>query len=215
MIEVDADATRSRRRTWVTGGALLIAAALLGLGAVSAPGLPFGIAQLLFHAGAVVFAVGLGRGGSVTARRPLGTAAIIALAAWTLLVTPVAWMLVNEALPFDAADGAYMSTVRMIGMTDQVVTLVLAIIAVMQIGRIAVVPKPWNWAPLWALGAIVVAQLMPNLLAAATRIGDQTVLGALFSLIPLVTAAAVAFLGVIAIALAARTTEKVVFASPR
>lgn len=216
MIEVDAatHATRSRLRTWMTGGALFILSALLGLGAVSMPGLPFGISQLLFHAGAVVFAIGLGREGSVTARRPLGTGAIIALAAWTLVVTPVAWLLLGSALPIDA-DLDHVSTATMIGMTGEIVSLALAVIAVTQIGRIAVVPKPWNWAPLWALLAIVAAQLLPNLLAAAITTADQAVLGALFSVIGLISAGAVAFLGVIAIVLAVRPAagETVVFAS--
>ncbi|MEJ6553519.1 hypothetical protein PQI51_00610 [Microbacterium esteraromaticum] len=213
MIDVTAaDTTRSRRRTWMTGGVMFVASALLGLGMVTVPGLPFSISQLLFHAGAVVFAIGLGRGGSVTGRRPLGTGAIIALAVWSLIMAPVAWMLVNSAAPTDAG---YLSTAAMVSTADQVVSLVLAIIAAVQIGRIAIVPKPWNWAPLWALGAIVVAQLIPNLIAAAGSISDQTLLGALFAVISLISASAVAFLGVVALVLALRPApgETVVFAS--
>ncbi|MFS2279573.1 hypothetical protein V2S04_01980 [Microbacterium sp. OR21] len=213
MIDVTAaDTTRSRRRTWMTGGVMFVASALLGLGMVTVPGLPFSISQLLFHAGAVVFAIGLGRGGSVTGRRTLGTGAIIALAVWSLIMVPVAWMLVNSAAPTDAG---YLSTAAMVGTADQVVSLVLAIIAAVQIGRIAIVPKPWNWAPLWALGAIVVAQLIPNLIAAAGSISDQTLLGALFAVISLISASAVAFLGVVALVLALRPApgETVVFAS--
>lgn len=213
MIDVTAtDTTRSRRRTWMTGGVMFVASALLGLGMVTVPGLPFSISQLLFHAGAVVFAIGLGRGGSVTGRRPLGTGAIIALAVWSLIMAPVAWMLVNSAAPTDAG---YLSTAAMVGTADQVVSLVLAIIAAVQIGRIAIVPKPWNWAPLWALGATVVAQLIPNLIAAAGSISDQTLMGALFAVISLISASAVAFLGVVALVLALRPAagETVVFAS--
>lgn len=216
MIEVTAaaDTTISRRRTWMTGGVLFVVSALLGLGMVTVPGLPFSISQLLFHAGAVVFAIGLGRAGSVTGRRPLGTGAIIALAVWSLVVAPVAWMLVNSAAPTDAS---YPSTAAMVGTADQVVSLVLAIIAAVQIGRIAIVPRPGNWAPLWALGAIVVAQLIPNLIAAAGSISDQTLLGALFAVISLTAASAVAFLGVVALVLALRPApgETVVFASQR
>src|SRR5690606_3646194 len=121
MIDVTAaaDTTRSRRRTWMTGGALFVASALLGLGMVTVSGLPFSISQLLFHAGAVVFAIGLGRGGSVTGRRPLGTGAIIALAVWSLVVAPVAWMLVNSAAPTDVG---YLSTAAMVGTADEVVS---------------------------------------------------------------------------------------------
>ncbi|WP_313354459.1 hypothetical protein [Microbacterium sp.] len=216
MIDVTAaaDTTRSRRRTWMTGGVLFVASALLGLGMVTVSGLPFSISQLLFHAGAVVFAIGLGRGGSVTGRRPLGTGAIIALAVWSLVVAPVAWMLVNSAAPTDVGD---LSTAAMVGTADEVVSLVLAIIAAVRIGRIAMVPRPWNWAPLWALGAIVFAQLIPNLIAAAGSISDQTLLDALFAVISLISASAVAFLGVVALVLALRPApgETVVFASQR
>jgi hypothetical protein len=111
----------------------------------------------------------------------------------------------------------YLSTAAMVGTADQGVSLVLAIIAAVQIGRIAMVPGPWNWAPLWALGAIVVAQLIPNLIAAAGSISDQTLLGALFAVVGLISASAVAFLGVVALVLALRPApgETVVFASQR
>lgn len=214
MIDVTAvaDTTRSRRRTWMTGGALFLVSALLGLGMVTVPGLPFSVSQMLFHAGAVVFAIGLGRAGSVTGRRPLGTGAIIALAVWSLIASPLAWMLVNAGPPTDAG---YLSTATMMGTADQVVGLVLAIIAAVRIGRTAIVPRPWSWAPLWALSAIVIAQLIPNLIAAAGSISDQTLLGALFAVIGLISASAVAFLGVVALVLALRPApgETVVFAS--
>lgn len=217
MIEVDAtaDAIRQRRRTWMTGGVLFLVSALLGLARVSVPGLPFGISQLLFHAGAVVFAVGLGRGGSVTARRPLGTGAIIALAVWALVGSPVLWALVNSAAPADGVDDSYLASAAMVGTTGEIVGLVLAIIAVAQVGRIAVVPKPWNWAPLWALIGVVAAQLVPNLIATAMRTGDQALLGALFAMIDLISAGAVAFLGVVGLMLSLRPArgDSVVFTS--
>ena len=115
VVDATADAVRQRRRTWMTGGVLFLVSALLGLARVSVPGLPFGISQLLFHAGAVVFAVGLGRGGSVTARRPLGTGAIIALAVWAQVGSPVLWALVNSGAPADGVDDSYLASAAMVG----------------------------------------------------------------------------------------------------
>jgi hypothetical protein len=74
MIDVDAGGTdaRARRRTWMLGGGLLAASALLSLWVASSPGAPVGIVPgLFFAAGAIVFAIGLGQSGSVTARRPI------------------------------------------------------------------------------------------------------------------------------------------------
>lgn len=224
MIEVDtaADATRSRRRTWITGGVLFVASALLELAPPElAFGMSFGLSTVLFAVGAGVFAIGLGRPGSVTARRPLGTSAVIALAVWQLLSGPlftaVSAMLLAGSSPMDMSGfGRDLGLVTMLTTSMDVITLALTIVATVQIARIAVVPRPFNRAPLWALIAVVFAQLVPNAIAVAGSIDDQEQLSALFALIPLITAAAVAFLGVVAIVLAVRPAggETVVFASP-
>lgn len=205
----------------MTGGVLFLVSALLSGGMASMqallPGLPFDISRVLFWVGAIIFAIGLGRAGSVTARRPLGTGAIIALAAWTLIVAPVAWILVVSEQPTMAVEGGYPTTVAVMGTAEQVVSLLLAIIAVVQIGRAAIVSNPWNWAPLWALLAVVVAQLIPNLVATVGAITDQSLLAALFAVIGIVSSGAVAFLGVTAIVLAVRTAsgEMVVYTTRR
>ncbi|MFJ4046132.1 hypothetical protein ACIPV2_10350 [Microbacterium sp. NPDC089987] len=207
MIEVSAndDGARARRDTWMTGGVLFV---LSALATVVPPeltfGLPFDIASLLFGLGAVIFAIGLGSAGSVTARRPLGTGAIVALVAWTVAVAPVLWMLVTRDGPIERGADAYYSTVTVASIATELISVALALIATAQIGRAGVVPKPWRWAPLWALVAVVVAQLVPNLVASSGAVTDQTQLIALFSLIGLMTASAVAFLGVAAIVLALR-----------
>jgi len=203
MIEVDADATRSRRRTWVTGGALFIASALLGL---APPELPFGatrgVSTVLFVAGAMIFAIGLGRAGSVTARRPLGTGAVIGLAVWQLLVGPLFGVI---ALGLYLATGTDpLQTGSMLPLALEVVTLALALVASVQIARTRVVPQPWNRAPLWALLAIAATHVIVNVAASANLIDDQEALWVLFSLIGLISSAALTFLGVLAIVLAVR-----------
>lgn len=207
MVDVDAGAVgaRARRRTWMLGGGLLAASALLGLAAPSLsslPGLPYlSLPTLLFSGGAIVFAVGLGRSGSVTARRPFGTGALVALAIW-FLVQP----LVLLPLPEDeAALPDFVAAMSMIGITLEVIALVLAVTAVTQIGRSGVVPRPWNWAPLWALLATVVAWLLQSGLVLGPGIADdQGVLLAVFGLSGILEAGAVAFLGVLAMILAVR-----------
>ncbi|MDQ0614968.1 hypothetical protein QF046_002609 [Microbacterium sp. W4I4] len=212
MIDVDVTAAteRERRRTWMLGGGLLAASALLGLAlrGLLLPGLPFiSLSDLLFSAGAVIFAVGLGRAGSVTARRPLGTAAIIALAAWLLVALPLQQLLLPMEVSFDdpAERGGYFQLVNMVGITTEAVSLVLAVIAVVQIGRAGVVPKPWVWAPLWALGMVVVARtVLSGMLPIPGLAENQEALMALFGLAGFLVAASVGFLGVLAMILAVR-----------
>lgn len=190
------------------GGGLLAASALLGLALRSSflfvPGVLF-LADVLFAAGAVLFAVGLGRAGSVTGRRPLGTVAIIALAVWLLIALPLQELLVPMEVSFDdpAARGGYFQLVNAVGITAEAVSLALAIIAVVQIGRAGVVPKPWAWAPLWALCAVVVARtVLSGMVPIPELADDQEALNALFGLAGLVVAGSVAFLGVLAMILA-------------
>ena len=199
------DGARARRDTWMTGGMLFVLSALATLVPPELTfGLPVGIPTLLFGLGAVIFAVGLGSAGSVTARRPLGTGAVVALVIWTVAVAPVLWMVVTRDGPTERGADAYYSAVTVTSTATELISLALALIAAAQIGRAGVVPKPWRWAPLWALVAVVVAQLVPNLVASSGPVTDQTQLIALFSLIGLLTASAVAFLGVVAIVLAVR-----------
>jgi hypothetical protein len=208
MIEVDAGSAyeaRMRRRTWMLGGGLLVLSALLGLGMSELQGLitglPFDITQVLFWAGAVVLAIGLGRSGSVTARRKLGTGVIVVLAVWQTVLSSLVWAMTGAG---DASTTGDFSRVAVISTASEVVALGLAIIAVMQIGRAGVVPKPWNWAPLWVLAVWVAAQLLPTLLAVGGSSADPTALNALFGFFSLLKGVAIAFLGVLAIVLALR-----------
>ncbi|MFE6734915.1 hypothetical protein [Microbacterium sp. NPDC057650] len=199
MVDVDSSgaAAVQRRRTWMTGGILLLASVLVTM-IVGTPGFwPGRLSPLLSAAALVIFAIGLGRGGSVTARRPLGTGALIAFAVWDL-----AWPWGMGLIPYPAADeSGYFSTMQMLATSGQVVSLILAIIVVTQIGRVRIVPRPWNWAPLWALAAVVAGQVLQRLLVTADLTVLLMMIGPFYALIAVLPPA---FLGVPAIVLATR-----------
>lgn len=207
MIDVDpsGSAVRVRRRTWIVGGSLLVASALIALTLRGLPGVqfaPVSLPDMLFAAGAVIFAIGFGRAGSVTARRPLGTFALVGLAVWILL-SP---LLLRFTVPVSAEDisGSFIMFSGMMSITIEAVSLVLAIIAATQIARIRAVPRPWNRAPLWALVAVAVVRLLRSaFLFGAYALGQESLV-LLDSLGGLIEAAAVGFLGVVAIVVAVR-----------
>lgn len=182
------------------GGILLIAATLVV--AVPAPTLrsvPGGefAGPALFSAALLVFAFGLRGAGSITARRPLGTAALALLAVWTF-ADGLLWRFTPlGSLPPDQQ--------ALLGTSIPLVTAALAAVACVQIARAGVLPRPWNWAPTWALIAVVVPSLLQMLLAAAgPASSSQDLLIALVGLDGLVRAAAGVFLGIMAILLASR-----------
>ncbi len=188
-----------RRRTWLTGGVLLLTAGFLGLVRTQLlPAAALGWAGTLLAAAAlVVFAIGFGAAGSVTARRPLGTIALLALAAWEVL-SPLLWTVFAGILI-----GASFESLSTLDILTRVLSLIFAMIAVWQIVRVAVIPRPWNWAPLWALAAFVAAQVLPYL-AEATGIRDQETLVLMHGFAGVVLLAGNLFLGVLAIMLAVR-----------
>ena len=183
------------RLAWVIGGALLIATVV-----VSTPlSWYFGggvIKAVLFAAALLVFAFGIRGSGSVTGRRPLGTAALVILAAW-VLIRRVAW-----GLPWVNAVGTEVLTD--VSYVDSVVQLTAALVAVVQIGRAGVVPRPWQWAPAWALGAVVVPSLLGLLLAVGATQGVLGLTMFVSALDGLARTAGPVFLGVLAIVLGDR-----------
>lgn len=194
--EVSERALSDARLAWVIGGALLIATVV-----VSTPlSWYFGggvIKAVLFAAALLVFAFGIRGSGSVTGRRPLGTAALVVLAAW-VLIRRVAW-----GLPWVNAVGT--EVLMDVSYVDSVVQLTAALVAVVQIGRAGVIPRPWQWAPAWALGAVVVPSLLGLLLLAVGA--TQGVLGLTMfvsALDGLARTAGPVFLGVLAIVLGDR-----------
>jgi hypothetical protein len=194
-----ARAIRDARRAWIVGGALLIGSVALRLILQPAAPLIFGgsvIAALLFSGALLIFAFGIRGSGSVTARRPLGTATLSALAAWILLVTVVNDAIFAATMPSE--------TLMVFGYIDSFVQFVFALVAAVQIARAGVVPYPWNWAPGWMLAAVAV----PWLLSQALAVGDSSQMTEWITVvIALDSAARVGgpiFLGVLAIVLANR-----------
>ncbi|MCD2440772.1 hypothetical protein LQ757_00625 [Agromyces sp. SYSU K20354] len=75
----------------------------------------------------------------------------------------------------------------------------------MQIARAGVVPTPWNWAPCWALIAVIVPSLLQMLMVAAgTASTSHDVVSALVGLDMLLRSTAGVFLGIVAVVLATR-----------
>lgn len=203
------DDLRARRRTWLLGGVLFVAYVLVGCSQPLVSVLPTDwVPDVLFGAGAVVFAIGLGRAGSVTGRRPLGTGAIIALAVWQLLAPMWQATLFAPAPEVDDLLG-----LMVVNTVIPVVAVMLAVIAVVQIARAGVVPSRWRWAPLWALIAVVVVPLLEAVVNAAQVLTASTGYYALLAFGGLIHAAAVTFLGVLAIALASQQPVTVTEAS--
>ena len=205
MVTVDTgSAARQRRRTWVLGGALLVASALVQLAAQGSLAPLYRAADVLFAAGALVLVIGIGRAGSVTARRPLGTGAVVALVVVLLVAPYLSSTLLTGIAPAPGTISGY----QIFFWIQLAVSLMLAILAATQIGRAGVVLQPWNWAPLWALGAVTLAQLIPMAPFWAPLLGsgqDPSALLGLFSVFGLVRPLAIAFLGIVAIVLGTRS----------
>ncbi|WP_394770824.1 hypothetical protein [Lacisediminihabitans sp.] len=183
------------------GGVLLLATVVIGL-AVQ-PGTPFStvlsiFGMVLFSASLVVFAFGIRGHGSVTARKPLGTAALTALAIWVLVIPTLEDLYFSRDYPSGPLLG--------LGDIDYFVRFATALVAVVQIARAGVVPRPWNWAPTWVLAATA-AEWLIEVIAFGSLQGDQQVAaGALMSLGALVRVGGAVFLGILAIVLANRSS---------
>ncbi|HEY8913294.1 hypothetical protein [Lacisediminihabitans sp.] len=187
------------RRAWVLGGALLLATVVIGV-AVQ-PGTVFVtvssiLETVLFSASLLVFAFGIRGHGSLTARRPLGTAALTVLAIWALLMP----LLQNFYFSRDYPPVPLLG----FGYLDSFVRFAAALVAVIQIARAGVVPRPWNWAPTWALAAIAAQWLTEVVAIGSVQDGQLAAVGILGSLGALVRVGSAVFLGILAIVLANR-----------
>ena len=194
--EIVAAADRERRRTWVAAGVLLVLSALV---AVVARGPLMGIlpaGDWLFAAGAIIFAVGLGRSGSVTARRVLGTAATILLA-----VAPLTQGLWARFVPADEPNPNTIEDISAtVAMVYYGIVFACAIVSVVQIARARVVPSPWRWAPACALvWTILTVGIGLNVFGSAPLGSPVALLGS--ALVSYGPAVAVAFLGLLGIVL--------------
>lgn len=153
-----------RRVTWLSGGIGLIACGFVGVLQGSALGTPSFmvvsyIAGLLWAGAILVLAVGLSREGSVVARKPLGLAASAVVAVWPLIAVAVT----SIASPFEPQ---HVQLWLVWGYLAMILPLLAGAIAAVQVGRARVVPRPWNWAPLWVLATQVALSALSQLIRA-------------------------------------------------
>lgn len=180
------------RPSWIVGGALMIVAVVIDYAQPWVPSLPVPVSMstLAWAAGVLVLALAPG---SVTARRPLGTAALAALGVWVVAASIASGIIGRSIRPDDPGPGP-----TVFGYVDLLTAILLALIAVVQIARIEVVPRPWRWVPAWVLGAVAASWVLQLLVAATvgpdgvaslsgglavldsfTRVGGVLVLGAI------------------------------------
>lgn len=203
---------RQRRLTWMIGGISLIVCGVIGMLQYSL----FGIAQtagivldVVFAAAVLLFAVGLSREASVVARRPLGVIALAVVALWPLATRAAQPFLPRmDAATFEAGMAAYReaeTVLTTVFFVNLLVSLAASLLASVQIARAGVVPRPWNWAPLWALIASVAAGVIPQILfSAAGSAGTQVYTEIAVLLGALGVLSRTLGLGILALVLAAR-----------
>ena len=197
-------------RAWMIGGALLLTTVVIGVAQPALSLIPLGgsIRPTLFSAALLVFAFGIRGSGSVTARRPLGSIALTALAAWLLLGSVlqdiIASTFSNDSLP---------TGLMAFGYVDSYVKFALALVAVVQIARAGVVPAPWKWVPAGVVGSASVSWLLIEIVSVGSTQGFGLGTVALLSVDALVRVGGTVLLGVLAIVLADRTSRVQVRAS--
>lgn len=191
----------ARVSAWTLGGALLIASAVIGFVGAGPGAGPWArlASAVVFAAAVTTLALGLPNGGSVTRRRPLGTAALLVLAGATV-VSAVLWMLASGWVqaPGQRPAAAVMSAAFVV---DLAVRAASALVAAVQIGRAGVVPPPWNWAPAWVLAAVAVQTIGTQVIFAAAGSGAQQWASPLADVGALVSFGGPVFLGVLALVL--------------
>ncbi|WP_129590389.1 hypothetical protein [Cryobacterium aureum] len=186
------------------GGGLLLASVVITV--IAQPTLfPYAgmVAPALFSAALFVFAFGVRGVGSVTARRPVGTIALVLLAVWLLLGSVLYGVIGDD---FSNAPTLFLA----FAYADSLVRFALAVVAVMQIARLGAVPAPWNWVPAGIVAAVAVTWLLLQVLGGGspTIYGPNLVTWLLMGLDGLARIGGTVLLGVIAIVLADRVNRK-------
>lgn len=172
MTDASADAVRDARLTWVVGGSLLIASAVLPLlGVVPAATLP-GVAwasDLLWCAALVLFALGIRGRGSVVARKPFGVTFLV-LAGALPIVERLFWAL--YPMPTEP-DGTPIAINQGLLVLEFLVLLTAAV----AVARSGAVSRRLRWLPLILLVVASIGQVIPYLVFATAA--DWAVVAAL------------------------------------
>lgn len=191
---------RSRRTTWVAGGIGLIACGVAGLlertsFGPAAQAVLSGTGAALFAFSVSLFALGLSRDASVVRRRPIGVISLMGLSAWT--VAAFVWDHTPSAPPLPDPLQAT-STYGLL-----LAPVILTVVGVWEIGRAAVVPPPWCWAPAWAFVMSATTWIISQV-AFAKAPGSQIAadITSLFGMLAFL--ASTLGLGILAVAVAAR-----------
>lgn len=182
------------KHPWVIGGSLLLASVVIGM-AAQPLGAPISLlGPIAASAALVVFALGFHARGGVTGKHRAGTIALCALAVWTL-----------SAALFSAFFSQVIITGSpALGFLNEIISLTLAMIVVVTIGKSDAVPHPWNWVPAVALASWVALWLIEQMLREAV-LTSALLSSALLTLGALIHLGTPVFLGATAIALANRT----------
>ena len=134
--------------SWLIGGLLLVGQSVLGVlsalaaRAGDAASVPLELgAAVLVAAACVVYAFGLRPEESVVARRPAGVVMLLSLGGFVLV--RAAWWAGPTGYAVGAEPTAALSVI---------VAFLLAIGGAIAILRIGVIPRPWSWIPIAAIG---------------------------------------------------------------
>ncbi len=196
---------RHARLTWIVGGSLLIAYAvllLLGQGIQPAwiPGARY-LLHALWAAALVVFAFGIRGAGSIVAKRPAGVVALLVAAAMPFVSDVVLGLLAPATLEptYDPAFAVTVST------SLQALSLGALVAACVIIARAGAVPHRWRWLPLIVVTVAAAPQVISLLVLVSTPAPYAQLGIALFlSSIRFVGSLAALVLGIFAIVLAPR-----------
>jgi len=192
--QVGADTTSAR--VWIVGGSLMLAAVVIGAGVATVWTGAGVVRDVLIAAALLLFAFGFRGAGSITARRPVPTIALTVLA----ISLPVSLLL--NAILFPS--GAALDVIAAATQITLVVQFACALIASIAIGRLAVVPSPFNWAPALALAAVTLSGVVQAVAAIAITQNVQEVLVVLVGVDVIFRISTLVALGVIAIVLGDR-----------
>lgn len=136
--------------SWLIGGLLLVGQSVLGvLSAIAArAGDPASVplelgAAVLVAAACIVYAFGLRPEESVVARRPAGVVMLLSLGGFVLV--RAAWW--AGPTGYSVGVGAEMTAALSV-----IVAFILAIGGAIAILRVGVIPRPWSWIPIAAIG---------------------------------------------------------------
>ncbi len=174
---------RGRRLTWTVGGVGLIGCGVAGILLSATLGSPLTevlsvVVDILWAAAVLVLAVGSSPRDSVVGRRPLGAITLGLVAVWPLAMRVVGL--------FDDQDDA---TPLIPWEVMTFVPLALSLVAVVQIGRAGIAPRPWRWAPAVALAVSVACAALGQLVimdqaTAGHMVGLSSALGVVGFLAP-------------------------------